>query len=191
MPSFFLTNNARAPYSETLGLINCFSSNSSNCFFNSPNSDADIRHGVIEIRLVPGTKSIAKSTFLSGGKSVMSFGKTSGNSRITGKLPTSFSLLSFNEANIINTLSSPSKRYLPLSDPTHPKHPAAPSLRSNPPKRTEHQNKYQQYFRTHRIQQENKQQIRTTQQTLKVFSYHSHTNRKNHPILVRIRPTWL
>jgi len=75
LPTFFLTNNVGAPHGETLGLINYFSRNSSNCFFNSPNYDADIRYGAIEIGLVPGTKSIANSTSLSYGNSIMSFGK--------------------------------------------------------------------------------------------------------------------
>jgi hypothetical protein len=37
---------------------------------------------------------------------------------------------------------------------THKKQPATPSLCSNPPKRTEQHNKYRQYSRTCRIQQE-------------------------------------
>jgi len=66
-----------------------------------PNSDADIRYDAIEIGLVPSTKSIANSTSLSGGKSVVSFGKTFGNSCTTDKSQIPFSLPSFNEANKI------------------------------------------------------------------------------------------
>ncbi|MCI84192.1 hypothetical protein A2U01_0105468, partial [Trifolium medium] len=53
LPSFFLTNNTDAPHGNTLGRINFFSSNSSNFFFNSFNSDADIRYGAIDIGPVP------------------------------------------------------------------------------------------------------------------------------------------
>ncbi|MCI78398.1 hypothetical protein A2U01_0099668, partial [Trifolium medium] len=63
--------------------MNLFSSNSSNCFFNFFNSDADILYGAIDIGLVPGIKSMANSTSLSGGKSDISPGNTSGNSHTT------------------------------------------------------------------------------------------------------------
>ena len=45
----------------------------------------------------------------------MSSEKTSGNSYTTGKSPIPFSLLSFNEANIMNTLASPSKDFFTCS----------------------------------------------------------------------------
>src|SRR3954463_5389225 len=82
-PSFFFTSNTGAPHGETLGRINFFSSNSSNCFFSSANSDGDIRYGAIDTGLVPGTNSIENSTSLSGGTSGISSGKTSGKSHTT------------------------------------------------------------------------------------------------------------
>ncbi|MCI74119.1 hypothetical protein A2U01_0095383, partial [Trifolium medium] len=53
LPSFFFTNNTGTPHGETLGRTNLFSSSFSSCFFNSFNSDADIRYGAIDIGLVP------------------------------------------------------------------------------------------------------------------------------------------
>src|SRR3954466_1231820 len=104
-PSFFFTNNTGAPHGETLGRMNFFSRNSSNCFFNSANSDGDIRYGVIDTGLVPGINSIVNSTSLSGGKSFTSSGKTSGNSHTTGNsLLATFSFTSIN-ANNINTVA--------------------------------------------------------------------------------------
>src|SRR3954463_7375897 len=100
-PSFFFTSNTGAPHGETLGRINFFSSNSSNCFFSSANSDADIRYGAIDTGLVPGTNSIANSTSLSGGNSLTSSGKTSGNPHTTGKsLLTTFFFTSMDAINI-------------------------------------------------------------------------------------------
>jgi hypothetical protein len=45
----------------------------------------------------------------------MSSGKTYGNSCTTGKSPTPFSLFYFKEANIMNTLASPSKDFFTCS----------------------------------------------------------------------------
>src|SRR3954470_15596926 len=102
-PSFFFTNNTGAPHGETLGRMNLFSSNSSNCFFNSANSDGDIRYGAIDTGLVPGINSIVNSTSLSDGKSFTSSGKTSGKSHTTGNsLRTTFSYRSI-IANNMNT----------------------------------------------------------------------------------------
>ena len=159
LPSFFLTNNTGAPHGETLGLMNCFSSNSSNYFFNSPNSNADIRYGAIEIGLVPGTKSIANSTSLSGGNSVMSFRKTSGNFCTIGKSTIPFSLLSFNEATSFNSKSQEPYHKLQPSEPPQPR-PNEPETTCSPPLRSTH------------LKNE------TTQQVLKVIQYHPSTIRK-------------
>src|SRR6266487_4193360 len=102
LPSFFLTNNTGAPQGDTLGRMNFFSNNSSSCFFNSFNSDADIRYGAIDIVLVPGTKSIPNSTSLSGGKSYISSGNTSENSPTTGNSSNLIPPSSFNDPNIMN-----------------------------------------------------------------------------------------
>ncbi|MCI40278.1 hypothetical protein A2U01_0061511, partial [Trifolium medium] len=53
IPSFFFTNNTGAPHGDTLGRINFFSSSFSSCFFNSFNSDVDIRYGAIDIGPAP------------------------------------------------------------------------------------------------------------------------------------------
>src|SRR3954467_10183390 len=107
-PSFFFTSNTGAPHGETLGRINFFSSNSSNCFFSSANSDGDIRYGAIDTGLVPGTNSIENSTSLSGGNSFTSSGKTSGNSHTTGNsLLATFSLTFINANIIYNVAPSP------------------------------------------------------------------------------------
>jgi len=57
-PSFFLTNKIGTSKGDTLGQMNCFSNNISNCFFSSTNSKGDILHGVIEIGPILSIKSI-------------------------------------------------------------------------------------------------------------------------------------
>src|ERR1044072_5832662 len=116
-PSFFLTNNTGAPYGETLGRINFFSSNSSNFFFNSDNSDADMRYGAIDTGLVPGIKSMAISTSLSGGNSLTSSGNTSGNSLTTGNSPLlAFPFPSVEEYDINTTAPSLTTEFICLTD---------------------------------------------------------------------------
>src|SRR6266487_136197 len=100
--SFFLTNNTGAPQGDTLGRINFFSNNSSSCFFNSFNSDVDIRYGAIDIGLVPGTKSILNSTSLSGGTLDTSSENTSKNSLTTGISSNLAPPSSFKDPNITN-----------------------------------------------------------------------------------------
>src|SRR6266487_7073213 len=102
LPSFFLTNNTGAPHGDTLGRMNFFSSNSSNCFFNSFNSDADILYGAMDIGLVPGTRSTVNSTSLSGGTSEISSGNTSGNSQTTGNSSILTISSNFKDANNAN-----------------------------------------------------------------------------------------
>ncbi|MCI33114.1 hypothetical protein A2U01_0054330, partial [Trifolium medium] len=82
--------------------INLFSSSSSSCFFNSFNSEGDIRYGAIDIGLVPGTKSIVNYTSLSGGTSDTSSENTSGNSQTIGNSSILTPPSSFKDANIIN-----------------------------------------------------------------------------------------
>jgi len=59
--------------------MNCLSSNSSNFFFSSANSEGDILYGTIEIGPVLGIISIENSISLLGDKLGISLGKTSGN----------------------------------------------------------------------------------------------------------------
>ena len=58
--------------------MNCFSSNSSNCFFNSANSEGDILYGAIEIGPTPSIRSMENSISLLGGRLGISLGKTLG-----------------------------------------------------------------------------------------------------------------
>src|SRR3954469_10983257 len=116
-PSFFLTNSTGAPHGDTLGRINFFSNNSSNCFFNSANSDADMRYGAIDTGLVPGINSIANSTSLSGGNSLTSSGITSGYSFTTRSSPVlSPPFTSIEEHNINTTAPSLTAKFICLTD---------------------------------------------------------------------------
>ncbi|KAI3815158.1 hypothetical protein L1987_14814 [Smallanthus sonchifolius] len=83
-PSFFLTNKIGAPQGDELGLMNPFSSNSSNCFFRSSISVGANLYGALAIGAVTGTRLILNSTSHSGGIPGSSSGKTSGNSATTG-----------------------------------------------------------------------------------------------------------
>ncbi|XXG55677.1 hypothetical protein AAC387_Pa03g3288 [Persea americana] len=74
----------RASQGDTLGLINPLSNKSCNWVFNSLSSAGAILDGALEITTVPSTNSIEKSISLTGGKSGISSGKTSGNSQTTG-----------------------------------------------------------------------------------------------------------
>src|SRR3954471_16813566 len=119
LPSFFSTNQTGAPHGKTLGLTKCFASNSSNCFFSSTNSDADILYGAIDTGLVPGTRSMENSTSLFGSTSENSSGNTSGNSRTTGKSPTAARLSTVNDANTPNNCApSSNSRFNSLVDKT-------------------------------------------------------------------------
>ena len=74
-PSFLFVKRKGAPYGEMLGRINPFSNNSSICAFNSFSSAGAIRYGVIEIGVVPDTKSILNTMLQIGSKT----GKSSEN----------------------------------------------------------------------------------------------------------------
>lgn len=78
VPSFFFTSGTGAHQGDTLGRINCFSNNFSNCVFNFANSDGNIRYGAIEIGLVLGNKSIENSISRVGGNPEISL-NTQGN----------------------------------------------------------------------------------------------------------------
>src|SRR3954469_36974 len=84
LPSFFFTNRTGAPHGETLGWMKCLARSSSSWRFSSLSSIGDILYGVMETGAVPGTRSIENSASLSGGREVISSGKTSENSHTTG-----------------------------------------------------------------------------------------------------------
>ena len=84
LPSFFFTNNTRAPQGETLGLINPLSEYSCNYFFSSASSTGAIRYDALEIGVVPRMTSIENSRTRSGGNLGRSYGNTSNNSSTTG-----------------------------------------------------------------------------------------------------------
>lgn len=66
LPSFFFTQNTRAPRGDTLGRMMYFSNNSFNCAFNSLNYTEDILYVTMETIFVLGTNSMDNSTSLSG-----------------------------------------------------------------------------------------------------------------------------
>jgi len=66
-PTSFFTSSIGAPHGETLGQTNCFSNESSSCFFNSANSAGAIQCGVIDTGPVIGIRFIANSISLLGG----------------------------------------------------------------------------------------------------------------------------
>ena len=84
VPSFFFTNKTGAPQGETLGRIYPFSSNSSNCFFNSCNLAGAILYGALEMGVDPGINSMLKSNSLCWGIPGISSGNTFGYSQATG-----------------------------------------------------------------------------------------------------------
>src|ERR1051325_3853999 len=76
-----------------------------------------MRYGAIDTGLVPGIKSIANSTSLSGGNSLTSSGNTSGNSLITGNSSLlAFPFTSVEEYNINTTAPSLTTEFICLTD---------------------------------------------------------------------------
>nr|GEW60255.1 hypothetical protein [Tanacetum cinerariifolium] len=69
-PSFFITNNTRAPHGDELSRIKPFSDNSFSCSDNSFVLDGDTRYGTRAIGAAPGIRSIRNSTCLGGGSPV-------------------------------------------------------------------------------------------------------------------------
>ena len=90
-PSFFLTHNTGAPQRDTLGRKNPLSNRSCSCDLSSFSSAGGMRYRALEMGPVPGSSSIPKSTFRSGGIPGRSSGKTSINLFTMGTVSIGFS----------------------------------------------------------------------------------------------------